>query len=484
MGADHERALRRDESEGAGAALPRADGRLDAHGAAAAEQRRARRDPGAVGGLRRRAVAAHELVRRGARAAVAAARRGSRCGRSRSSRAEAGGTDTADPLGGSYFIEALTDELERRASELIERIDELGGAVAAVEQGFVQDEIEQASFRYQQQVESGERVIVGVNRFHEDDEEPIELHRLDPEAERRQLERTARLRAERNAQDARSGARARARRGARRREHAAVVARGAARALHDRRDLQGAARRVGDVRPAARACMSEALDYHRATNVVAGGTDEDEARTIETRPSLFKDYGDAERAAARDVDRGAAPPGRRRHRPLDRSGATTAAERSTGARIRARERCIPVEAYVANADGLYSFDALSRALVRIGDDVRARLGVDAREVVVLTGIHERTGWKYMERGYRHVWWDAGTMLANLLALAAADALDPRLYTAFVDAEVNDALGIDGEHEYALALLALGGGSVVTFPLARARARGFCVRRRRRRRRVA
>jgi methylmalonyl-CoA mutase, N-terminal domain len=116
--------------------------------------------------------------------------------------AEAGATDTADPLGGSYYIEALTDELERRALELIERIDELGGAVAAVEQGFVQDEIEQASFRYQQQVESGERVIVGVNHFHEDDEEPIELHRLDPDAERRQLERTARLRTERNAGDA------------------------------------------------------------------------------------------------------------------------------------------------------------------------------------------------------------------------------------------------------------------------------------------
>jgi methylmalonyl-CoA mutase, N-terminal domain len=116
--------------------------------------------------------------------------------------AEAGATDTADPLGGSYYIESLTDELERRALELIERIDELGGAVAAVEQGFVQDEIEQAAFRYQQQVESGERVIVGVNRFHEDEEEPIELHRLDPDAERRQLERTVRLRADRNAEDA------------------------------------------------------------------------------------------------------------------------------------------------------------------------------------------------------------------------------------------------------------------------------------------
>src|SRR5215213_9588863 len=116
--------------------------------------------------------------------------------------AEAGGTDTADPLGGSFFVEALTDELETRAFELIERIDELGGAVAAIEQGFVQDEIEQAAFLYQQQVESGERVIVGVNHFREDDEEPIELYRLDPEAERRQLERTARLRADRDADDA------------------------------------------------------------------------------------------------------------------------------------------------------------------------------------------------------------------------------------------------------------------------------------------
>jgi methylmalonyl-CoA mutase N-terminal domain/subunit len=115
---------------------------------------------------------------------------------------EAGGTDTADPLGGAYFIEALTDELEEKAWELIERIDELGGAVSAVEQGFIQDEIEQAAFQWQQDVESGERVIVGVNRFTEGDEEPIELHRIEPEAEQRQLDRTARVRAERNAEEA------------------------------------------------------------------------------------------------------------------------------------------------------------------------------------------------------------------------------------------------------------------------------------------
>jgi methylmalonyl-CoA mutase, N-terminal domain len=112
---------------------------------------------------------------------------------------EAGGTDTADPLGGAWFIEAMTDELEERARELIERVDELGGAVAAVEQGFVQREIDEAAFAYAQQVESGERVIVGVNRYEEHEPEPIELHRIDPEAERRQLERTARVRAERDA---------------------------------------------------------------------------------------------------------------------------------------------------------------------------------------------------------------------------------------------------------------------------------------------
>ena len=93
-------------------------------------------------------------------------------------------------------------------------MDELGGAVAAVEQGFVQGEIDEAAFRYSQEVESGERVIVGVNRYEEAEPEPIELHRIDPEAERRQLERTARVRAERDAEAA-EAARARVRDAAR-----------------------------------------------------------------------------------------------------------------------------------------------------------------------------------------------------------------------------------------------------------------------------
>ncbi len=116
--------------------------------------------------------------------------------------AEAGALDTVDPLGGSYFIEALTDELEARALELIERVDELGGAVEAIDRGFVQAEIEQSAFEWQQQVEQGDRVIVGVNRFQEDDAERVQLQRIDPEAERRQLERTARVRSERDAGEA------------------------------------------------------------------------------------------------------------------------------------------------------------------------------------------------------------------------------------------------------------------------------------------
>jgi methylmalonyl-CoA mutase N-terminal domain/subunit len=111
---------------------------------------------------------------------------------------EAGTTDTADPLAGSFFIEALTSELEQRARELIARVDEMGGAVVAIEKGFVQSEIEASAFRHQSEVESGERVVVGVNRFDEEGSAQIELLHVDPEIERRQCERTARLRAERD----------------------------------------------------------------------------------------------------------------------------------------------------------------------------------------------------------------------------------------------------------------------------------------------
>ena len=112
---------------------------------------------------------------------------------------EAGTTDSADPLAGSFFIEALTEELEQCARELISRVDDLGGAVAAIEQGFVQAEIESSAFRYQTEVESGERLIVGVNRFTEHESSQVELLHVDHEIERGQCERVTRVRAERDA---------------------------------------------------------------------------------------------------------------------------------------------------------------------------------------------------------------------------------------------------------------------------------------------
>ena len=112
---------------------------------------------------------------------------------------ESGVAATADPAGGSYYVETLTRELEQRAWELIGRIDELGGAVPAIEAGWVQAEIEASAYRWTKAVESGERVIVGVNAHVEEERGEIELHRLDPEAERRQAERTQQLRAGRNA---------------------------------------------------------------------------------------------------------------------------------------------------------------------------------------------------------------------------------------------------------------------------------------------
>jgi methylmalonyl-CoA mutase N-terminal domain/subunit len=114
--------------------------------------------------------------------------------------AEAGTTDTADPLGGAYFVEALTDELEARARELIARIDELGGAVTAIELGFVQAEIEASAFRYQSEIESAARIVVGVNAFTDGGDERVELLHVDPEIERHQRARTTRFRAERDSE--------------------------------------------------------------------------------------------------------------------------------------------------------------------------------------------------------------------------------------------------------------------------------------------
>jgi methylmalonyl-CoA mutase N-terminal domain/subunit len=111
---------------------------------------------------------------------------------------ESGVVNTIDPLGGSYYLERLTSELERQAYEYFERIDALGGVVPAIEQNFQQREIAEASFRYQSEVERGERIVVGVNRYEVEEEQPVEILRIDPALERKQVERVVVVRAQRD----------------------------------------------------------------------------------------------------------------------------------------------------------------------------------------------------------------------------------------------------------------------------------------------
>jgi methylmalonyl-CoA mutase N-terminal domain/subunit len=111
---------------------------------------------------------------------------------------ETGVTNTIDPLGGSYFIEALTDRMEEAAYEYFRRIDELGGMVAAVEQNYPQREIAEASFRYQQEVDSGQRIIVGVNDYRLEEEAELEILRIPVELERKQIGRVQAVRARRD----------------------------------------------------------------------------------------------------------------------------------------------------------------------------------------------------------------------------------------------------------------------------------------------
>src|SRR4051812_36226523 len=99
---------------------------------------------------------------------------------------ETGVTNTIDPLGGSYFVETLTDEMETAAYEYFARIDELGGMVEAIKQNFPQREIADASFRYQQEVDSRRRTVVGVNDYVQEGDEEIPILRIDPELERKQ----------------------------------------------------------------------------------------------------------------------------------------------------------------------------------------------------------------------------------------------------------------------------------------------------------
>ncbi|MEI8240641.1 MAG: methylmalonyl-CoA mutase family protein, partial [Actinomycetota bacterium] len=111
---------------------------------------------------------------------------------------ESGIADTPDPLAGSYFVETLTDEIERLAWDYIARIDEMGGAVEAIEAGFQQDEIMEAAYAYAKSIDDDERVIVGVNKFTVDNEPEPEVFPIDPELEPGQLARLAAYKANRD----------------------------------------------------------------------------------------------------------------------------------------------------------------------------------------------------------------------------------------------------------------------------------------------
>ncbi|MGA8223663.1 MAG: methylmalonyl-CoA mutase family protein [Candidatus Acidiferrales bacterium] len=117
---------------------------------------------------------------------------------------ESGVVNTVDPVAGSYAIEKLTDEIEAGAQDYISKIDAMGGMLRAIETGFVQQEIQKAAYEYQQAVDSGEQVVVGVNRFQAEEERPIPTLQLDPEIERDQIARLNALRARRDAAKAKA----------------------------------------------------------------------------------------------------------------------------------------------------------------------------------------------------------------------------------------------------------------------------------------
>jgi methylmalonyl-CoA mutase N-terminal domain/subunit len=111
---------------------------------------------------------------------------------------ETGVADTIDPLAGSYYVESLTDEIERKAREYIEKIDDMGGAVTAIEQGYPQREIHDSAFEFQKRVDAQKRVVVGVNMFAEKGKQKLEYLKVNPEVEKEQVTAVKRVREKRS----------------------------------------------------------------------------------------------------------------------------------------------------------------------------------------------------------------------------------------------------------------------------------------------
>jgi methylmalonyl-CoA mutase N-terminal domain/subunit len=157
---------------------------------------------------------------------------------------ESGAADTADPFAGSFFIESLTDEVEKRAWELIDKVEQLGGSVQALD--FIQREIEESAASYHERYRTGQDVVVGVNKYVTEDTDDVEILRVDPESERRQVERLTKFKSERDqaAVDARLG-------------ELREVAAGEGNLLHPIRDALRAGASIGEVCGAMREVFGE-----------------------------------------------------------------------------------------------------------------------------------------------------------------------------------------------------------------------------------
>ena len=112
---------------------------------------------------------------------------------------ESGAPDTVDPLAGSYFIENLTNEVEKKAWGIIEQIDAMGGSVAAIEQGYMQEQIAKSAYEYQRQIETGEKIIVGVNKFETDEKFKVKPFKIDDSIRQVQMDKLTELKLKRNA---------------------------------------------------------------------------------------------------------------------------------------------------------------------------------------------------------------------------------------------------------------------------------------------
>ena len=195
---------------------------------------------------------------------------------------ESGVADTVDPFAGSYFIESLTDEIEERSWELMDKVEELGGSVNALE--FMQREIEESAASYHERYRTGQDIIVGVNKYVTDEVDDVDILKVDPESEKRQLERLGEVQGGPRPGRGRRAARAPARRRPRRRQPAAADQGGAARRRLDRRGLQRDARRLRRV-PRRGVLLGD------QTVSVLGGSEPDRLRLVDIglegrRPAL------------------------------------------------------------------------------------------------------------------------------------------------------------------------------------------------------